>query len=313
MMAHDTLVLGVIGGGTRSEAWLAPLADQGKTEPLGRGLSAGANPTFLGLEATLQHLDEAIDRAFADAQIPRDRVASVVFSVAGTEVEGALKAYRDWINWRQVAQRFDVVHDALSTLAAGCPEGWGMALVSATGSVAYARNATGFTGCSGGWGWLLGDDGSGFRVAVEGVRAAIHAYDGRGPQTMLMDAMLEAFQVRSPSELVREVYQFPGNLSKLAAQAPVVTRVAAAGDAAALEIIHSAAKQLASMVLTLVRRPEFGWDEFPLAYSGGVFNDPLMRSMVEKSLHAVGLMPEMEPVHEVTAGAVRLARELWND
>ncbi|MDO4558610.1 MAG: BadF/BadG/BcrA/BcrD ATPase family protein [Planctomycetia bacterium] len=306
-MSHDTLVLGVVGGGARTVAHLVS-SDQGwKSEPIGIGKSAGANPSFLGMDSTLEHLDKAIQRAFENAGLSRGRVSSAVFALAGTEVDGALCQYSDWICSREIAIRADVVNDAYATLMAGCEDGWGVSLVAATGSVAFARSPEGILGTAGGWGWLLGDDGSGFRIALEGIRAAILAYDGRGPQTALMEAMLEAFDASGPAELVRMVYRFPGNLSSISEKSPVVTKAAGSGDAVACEIVRSSARQLAMMVGSLMRRPEFGWEEFPLAFAGGAFNDPIMRECLGESMRSLGLAPEMFHVQNSTAGAVRLA------
>ena len=309
-MSHDTLVLGVVGGGARTVAHLVAIDNGWRSRPIGVGVSAGANPSFLGVSDSRRHLDEAIRLAFENAGLTRDRVLCAAFALAGTEVDGVLQQYQKWIDESSIADRSQVVNDAYATLMAGCEDGWGVSLIAATGSVAFARSPDGVEGSAGGWGWLLGDDGSGFRIALNGIRAAIQAYDGRGPQTVLMEAMLEAFHVASPAELVREVYKFPGNLSDISAKSPVVTRIAGQGDVVAREIVAAAARQLTAMVMSLMRRPEFGWEEFPLAFSGGAFNDPIMRECVNESLQSLGLTPEMHHVQDVTTGAVRLACEL---
>ena len=316
-MSHDTLVLGVVGGGTRTMAWLAPMEadptrqdESGVEQPLGDGESGGADPSFLGIDATLQHLDEAISQAFEKAGIERAPVDAAVFALAGTEVEGRLSHYQEWVEQHQIARLTDVQNDASATLAAGCPDGWGVALVAATGSIAFARSPDNVTGTAGGWGWLLGDEGSGFQIALNGIGAAIHAYDGCGPQTALMGAMLKAFNVQSPAELIREVYNFPNNLRNISAKAPVVTQVAQDGDEVAKQIVRTGAKQLSLLVRSLISRPEFGWDEFPLAISGGAFRDSMMRSCVEAELQSCGLSPQIQHVPHVPAGAILMARKL---
>ena len=129
----------------------------------------------------------------------------------------------------------DVIEDAALLLAAGTPDGWGVAVVAGTGSMAFARGADGRTARAGGWGPLLGDEGSGYAIALAGLRAAARAADGRAAATPLTDRLLAAFGLTRPEELIGVVYR-GGDRAALAALAPVVLEAADAGDAVAAEI-----------------------------------------------------------------------------
>ncbi len=99
---------------------------------------------------------------------------------------------REWAARTQLAATVDVIEDAALLLAAGTPDGWGVAVVAGTGSMAFARAADGRTARAGGWGPLLGDEGSGYAIALAGLRAAARAADGRAPATPLTDRLLAA-------------------------------------------------------------------------------------------------------------------------
>ena len=93
-----------------------------------------------------------------------------------------------------MARSVRIVHDAVPILAAGSPEGWGVALISGTGSLAFGRDRQGRSCRAGGWGFLFGDEGSGYAIALAGLRAAAQAADGRAPATRLLEGFLERFQ-----------------------------------------------------------------------------------------------------------------------
>src|SRR5207302_776208 len=100
--------------------------------------------------------------------------------------------------------------DAALLLAAGTPEGWGVAVVAGTGSMAFARAADGRTARAGGWGPLLGDEGSGYAIALAGLRAAARSADGRAQVTPLTDRLLAAYGLTRPQELIGAVYRGGG-------------------------------------------------------------------------------------------------------
>ena len=85
----------------------------------------------------------------------------------------------------RLARHVEVTNDAAILLAAGTPDGWGVALVSGTGSIAFGRAPDGRTARGGGWGYLLGDEGSAYALVLAGLQAVARAADGRGEPTCL--------------------------------------------------------------------------------------------------------------------------------
>jgi N-acetylmuramic acid 6-phosphate etherase len=169
----------------------------------------------------------------------------------------------------RLAQQTLVTHDAMAVLAAADPQAVGVALISGTGSIAFARNRRGATGRSGGWGHLIGDEGSGWAIARQALQAAAQAFDGRGPETALTEALLQALDVNGPAPLLQKVYQHQADRSVLARLTPVVQQVAADGDPVARRILETAAADLATMYQALMARMTLDADQRILALAGG--------------------------------------------
>ncbi|MFM8271047.1 MAG: N-acetylglucosamine kinase, partial [Gemmata sp.] len=220
---------------------------------------------------------------------------------------GDQEVVRQWAARARLADRVDVCADAALLLAAGTPAGWGVALVAGTGSMAFARAADGRNARSGGWGPLLGDEGSGYAIALAGLRAATRAADGRAPATPLIDKLLAAFGLSRPHDLVDAVYR--GNdRAVLAALAPVVMNAAEGGDPVASEILRDAAGELASAVSAAARALDLG-SCFPVALAGGLLvSAPGYRELLLCALRDRGLTAEpVTLVREPAEGAVKLA------
>ncbi|MFO0796544.1 MAG: N-acetylmuramic acid 6-phosphate etherase [Gemmataceae bacterium] len=302
---HEELVLGFDGGGTRTVALLASRTGSG-WKLLGRGEAGPSNRQAVGTPAALAALDAAADAAFASAGRSRKAVRAAVLGLAGAGRAEDREVIRDWAAKVHLAPSVDVIEDAALLLAAGTPDGWGVAVVAGTGSMAYARAADGRTARAGGWGYLLGDEGSGYAIALAGLRAAARAADGRGPGTVLIDKLLSAFGLTRPEELVGVVYR-GCDRPALAALAPLVLDAAERCPVAA-EIASAAAAELASAAVAAARQLGYGAG-FPVALAGGLFESRIdYRERFLAALAAGGVTPEpVAVVREPAEGAVRLA------
>ncbi len=310
-MQTNDLVLGIDGGGTKVLAWLA--GKEGDPAPVGVGLGGPGNFQAVGVQTALANLDAAVDAAFADAGVEPGPVAAAVLGLAGSSREANRKILVDWAAGRQLAQRFRAVSDALPIIAAGSPDGWGLGLISGTGSFCFGQTADGRSARSGGWGYLFGDEGSAYAMAVAGLRAAVKAVDGRGPQTLLLEDFLKHLDLAVPDDLVLCVYGRAGDRAKIAALAQVVTEAAAGGDTVARQIVDEAAGELAVMVEAVARNLELDKATFPLALTGGVLcADTDLRQRLRSHLAQLGLTPApIAVVEQPVAGAVKLAQIEW--
>jgi glucosamine kinase len=143
-----------------------------------------------------------------------------------------------------------VTSDAIAAHVGACGGGPGAVLSAGTGSVAVAVSPEGRVRLVDGVGQWLGDDGSGAWIGLEGLRAALRARDGRGPETLLERLAGEAF---GDLETLPRTLSQSGNVAQAAAAFAGAVCAAADTDAAAASIIDTAARSLARTALAAVR------------------------------------------------------------
>jgi N-acetylglucosamine kinase-like BadF-type ATPase len=306
------LVIGVDGGGTKTVAWLAPLVDDEVDRVLGRGLAGPGNPQAAGFAAAQANLEEAIARAFADAGLARSTVRSACFGLAGAGRGEEQSQIAAWARQQGIAPLVRVSGDAEPILAAASPENRGIVLICGTGSLAWGRSESGETGRTGGWGYLIGDEGSGYAIALAGLRLAVRSADGREPATQLLDRFLALLGAAAPEDLIGRVYSPQMTRERIASLAVAVFAAAAEHDELALRVIGDAAIDLATMVAVLARRLKFKEGDYPLAVAGSaILNAPALQAAMLKGLKSREASPEsIVPVAEPVRGAVVLARQL---
>jgi N-acetylglucosamine kinase-like BadF-type ATPase len=192
---------------------------------------------------------------------------------------------------------------ALLVPAAGLRAGVGV--IAGTGAIAVGLTEPGDLFFAGGWGWVLGDEGSAPALVREAVRAALKAHD-EGRVDELLPALLQAFAVPDAPRLARAVNDDPRVENWVRGTLPVF-EAAARGSALALDVIESAGNSLADLVVTLA---ESGAAVTDVVAAGSVitrqpalfqaFTRAVGRRLPGSTTHLLGVPPVM--------GAIALAR-----
>jgi N-acetylmuramic acid 6-phosphate etherase len=301
------LVLGIDGGGTNTVALLAR-RDTG--EVVGRGAAGPSNIQAVGVEAGMKALDGCVDRAFQAANLPRAKVAAAGLGLAGIDRQEGLDVIHGWAARTSLAGTVTVSNDATLLLAAGTPDGWGLAVIAGTGSIAFVRAPGGTIGRCGGWGYLLGDEGSAYQITLAALRAACRAVDRVGPPTVLVERFVKRMSLREPPDLIPAVYRGPWDRSAIAGMCPLVLDAAAEGDAAARGIVEREAADLARTAAGAVANSELPRAGLPVALAGGVLlGSETYRAAFLAGLRTAGIEPgPVKHVADPAAGAVVLAR-----
>jgi N-acetylglucosamine kinase-like BadF-type ATPase len=166
-----------------------------------------------------------------------------------------------------------IVSDAASALAGGTGCRPGVVVIAGTGSIAYGENRLGETARAGGWGWRLGDEGSGYTIGLKAIMAALRAHDGRGPETVLKRKIVTHLGLESIDGIIDWVYE-PGREPRdVAYLVPLVREAEAEGDAAAALVMAEAGAELGLVANAVIRR--LGLEGgFPVSLNGGVFKQP---------------------------------------
>jgi N-acetylglucosamine kinase-like BadF-type ATPase len=296
----DALYLGVDAGGSKTVCLLGD-----RLTTLGRGEAGPANPSLAGVAGFRAALaDAARDALRGNDGRP---VARAWIGVAGGGAPAMRTALRTSALELLPADEVAISHDArLILAAAGLVSG--IAVVAGTGSSVYGLAPDGGEVIVGGWGHLLGDEGSGHDIARQALRAVTQAADGRGPATQLSAAIGEALGATTPAELRERSYPAP-HVAQTARLASVVLELAAS-DEVARAIVERAAADLATAVDACRRRLPVSEGPLSVVAAGGLLGDgsPLLRRLAAE-LSASGGFAVEALIGEPVAGALALARD----
>src|SRR5215469_16244832 len=210
---------------------------------------------------------------------------------------------------RQViqAEHMIVTHDARIALAGAMGGGAGTIVIAGTGSIAYGENERGESARAGGWGYVFGDEGGGFDIARQALRAILREHEGWGPRTALTPALLEAVGVSDANAALHRFYTPEWPRARVAGLARIVSHIAEEGDPVAAALVNGAAQNLASLAAAVRRQLWAEGAESRVAWVGGMFGGAILlerfRSLVEMNENA-RVSP---PLHSPAVGALLLA------
>ena len=257
-------VLGIDAVGTKTVCLLAN--EHGHVVSEARG--GGANLHASGEFEVEKVLHQVMETAIGDRDITP---AAVCLGIAGVDREDEARTVRAIMRRIGYKSRVVVVNDALIALVAGAGNAPGIVIIAGTGSIAYGRNARHEAARAGGWGHIIGDEGSGYWIGREALAAIMRAVDGRGPETRLTEGVLEHFKIADTSRLPRIVYDRELPRMSVAALGPLVQRASEEGDAVATRILERAADELVLAARSVATRLEMRGDAFDFVLAGGVF------------------------------------------
>ena len=258
-------VLGVDGGGSATRSVIIST----KGEVLATAEAGPSNPITIGAERALANILEAVDEASTRCGV-HEFLASRL-GVAGTDRSRLRQELLDGMHpsFGDTA----IVSDAASALAGGTGCRPGVVVIAGTGSIAYGENRLGETARAGGWGWKLGDEGSGYTIGLKAILTALRAQDGRSPETVLKQKIVSHLGLGRLEGIIDWVYE-PGREPRdIAYLVPLVREAEAEGDEAAALVMAEAGAELGFVANAVIRRLGMS-GEFPVSLNGGVFKQP---------------------------------------
>lgn len=301
MKGDEPLYIGIDAGGSKTEL----LAARVQTDEVLNLFGSSGNPARVGFGGAVDVLSELILQAME--RLPAGSVASVCAGVAGAGRSGDQTRIRDGVMSElgsRAPEHLVITHDGPIALEAAFEGESGVMVIAGTGSVSLARTKANEFLRAGGWGYLIGDEGSGYALGARGMRALAYAFDG-GPATAIADQLSESRDVTTPDDLFELIYENKVPLQKFA---PVVISAARSGDDVAREIVRVQTRRLARQVRWLVDRCSS--IEPQLALLGGLTNEPFYREQLSSAL--LDDLPGwniLEPRNRPVVGAWRMARD----
>lgn len=308
--------LGIDGGGSKTEAVI--IDDNERV--LGIGLSAGSNTTFTARQVGVASFTAAIAQALEESRLSPSDITAAAGTFSNVAPD-AFEALGIGVEPRGVSEAL------VAFERAGVRDLVGVALIAGTGSSCTGRNSRNEAAHGGGWGAVLGDDGSAFYIGRCATRRVMFACEDRMPPTLLTHKALEYFQIANPRELIGKFGGSCVNQTLVAGFAAKVSEAAGEGDEAAVQILNDAGRELAELSLHVASEIFEAGDDFPVVLAGGVFKageiivGRIRETFAQKFPNSRILVAEMRP-GEAVARLVRRAYQeersvdsglLWRD
>jgi N-acetylglucosamine kinase-like BadF-type ATPase len=297
--------LGIDGGGTRTTAWLAD--ERGRV--LAKAVAGPSNPLKVGFGACQREILLAARKAVGAGFKPAPtKLDAVVLGLAGTDRPPVHCKLYAWLRRTIPARQHLLTSDAAIALDAAIGNSPGIIVISGTGSIAYARDERGRVLRAGGWGTLYDDAGSGYDLGRKAIVAALHAYDGRGPRTLLLKRLCATLHLKDITQVVLK----PLTPQAIAGLFPLALKAAQQQDRAAERLCAQAGRDLAELVLALIRRLGWNYRTVRIVCAGGVFRaSPAIRNSFSHHLRRAAPRARVTLLRrEPVEGALAMAREL---
>lgn len=301
----DGYVLGIDGGGTKTVCVLA--SDEGRV--ISRAVAGPGNYLKVGLPAARQSFHTCIHNAIKQAGLGKIKPAAVCAGLAGADRESDRRLMRQLFKELVGATHTIIESDAYITLMGATEGSPGVIVIAGTGSVAMGMNSRGQRARAGGWGHIIGDEGSGYDIGRKAIVAAFRSYDGRGRKTILEKKIVGFLKLKKIEDIVSLVYNKKMPPDQFAALYPLVHMAARENDPMARQLLSEAGRELSVTTTAVIKRLAMENTQVCVAVSGGVFKwRGRLFSTFSRAVKAVARKARIiEPLHPPEMGAVLLA------
>ncbi len=303
-------IIGIDGGGTKTECAIADLS--GKI--LYRTFGKSSNFLTIGVDAAVENLFELIKGILFKIEADFGDVKMLLIGTAGAgreEDAGVLEAkfndytMREGINIKYVK----VVSDARIALEGAFSGNAGCILIAGTGSILFGKDKNGYIHRSGGFGRLIGDEGSGYSIGRKGLAAVAKELDGRGKATLITQQLNKKHNISSAPDLIINVYK---NNFDIASAAEVVLSAAGENDPVALQILNEEADELLLHINAVMKKMKS--KKLDIAFTGSLIANKntysdMLKKKIADNLPSVNIK---EPDNTPVEGAILLTKEMLN-
>jgi N-acetylglucosamine kinase-like BadF-type ATPase len=261
-------VIGIDGGGTKTVLKISDL----DRNLIGTYEGGPCNLNSSSVENVEKMLKELIMSSVKDSMISIKDCRGICIGTAGAGREREKSIIQNIIQDTGYSERLIVTDDAVTALYGGCGKGEGIILISGTGSICFGINASGEKCRVGGWGHLIGDEGSAYDIAVRILNSVMKSYDGREGETVLKELVLKRLKLDKVEDLIEYVYRKGKIKNDIADLALILSEACSKGDRIAIKIEEEAAVDLFNHVKVVVEKLKLQDKETNLVTNGGVIN-----------------------------------------
>jgi N-acetylglucosamine kinase-like BadF-type ATPase len=264
------LLVAVDGGQTATKALVARL--DGTVLCSGRGGPSDHFHIEGGVEKNRIAIHGAVSAALAAAGATPDRVLAVGLGLTGAPTGGTqTPIIHDIVRELLDPPHVSITPDYVTNLAGASGGRPGVVLIAGGGAIGFGVTEDGREAIAGGYGFLMGDEGSAFNIGLRAISAAARANDLRTGPTALQRVVERHFDIESIRRIPRIVYQAGFSRERISLLAPQVAATARDGDSAAVQIMKTAGEELALTGLGVIRQLFATGDHVDVFLTGGVF------------------------------------------
>jgi glucosamine kinase len=298
-----SIAVGVDAGGSKTAVVHAVDGQISRVE-----ICSGASASMRGAEEAAAIIADAVQSSL-DGAMPH----AVFVGAAGAARAEVRDAIESALQSRYQTARIQVRDDAYIALRTCVPQGDGVVVIAGTGSIAYAQHGDSGYRC-GGYGYLLGDDGSGFAIGSAGIHHALRFYDGRVGRDELVGALESEFGASDLESMLQYVYRSDQPIRTVAAAARIVLDLARSGERTSTKIVQGAALALGDLVKSVIKRADLAGAHVPIVLAGGMLqSNSLLTYLLEtRLLNEHPNMPVTKLTEEPCLGALSQAQRLLN-
>ncbi len=316
-MPRKQFVVGMDGGATKTAAMLSDLNGVILAEESG----GASNPQVVTPEKTAVVIVDLLEKLSGKIGCNTSEVVSTVAGLAGAGREADKERVRNAVAAEARKRRLTIGHVSVESDGRIALEGAfkgraGIILIAGTGSFALAKDYKEGIHRAGGWGRIVGDEGSGVVLGREGLSAVARHMDERGKPTTLTGLIAERFGLSTQEKIINAVYRENFDVATIA---PLVIEAAAARDVECGRILNKATFELAEHVRILVQKIEgsaHARSKIPLTFIGSliandnVYQKILIHKITFSMPQVKFVLPEAQPAYGAVLLSARLAQDL---
>lgn len=289
-------LIGLDGGGTKTKCVVTDF----DLNPLYECKGGPSNFLLIGTQAVSETILALILEAMNHLKISSDEIASIFIGTTGAgRPNDAQKLKGDFISYAESKgysfKSFNVDSDARIALEGAFSGGTGSLLIAGTGSIIFGKDENNQIHRVGGFGKLIGDEGSGSTIGKRGLNQAAKEFDGRGEKTLVTKMLIHDFKISDSSQLITEVYR---NNFDVASFAPKVIEAAQSGDMIAIRILEEESDELLLHVKSMFNM--INQEKLKLCLIGGTiatenYYSAMFKKKIEKQLPNVTVVLAENP------------------
>jgi N-acetylglucosamine kinase-like BadF-type ATPase len=301
-------LIGIDGGGTKTDSAITDLSGNIIHQTTGKA----SNFLVVGIEEAVENIFALVEENLFKLEGDFADVKQIVIGVAGAgrkeDAQLLEKSFKDYADQQGIHFKgVKVVSDAHIALEGAFPDSAGCILIAGTGSILFGKDEKGAIHRVGGFGRLIGDEGSGYSIGRKALNAVSKESDGRGEETLISELLNAKMNSSSSTSIINKVYK---EKLDVASVAKIVIEAAEEGDPIAEDILDEEADELVLHIKSLMNKIQT--DNLNVAFSGSLidnknFYSDLLKQKIKSTLPNVKVV---KPASTPVSGAILFAKRL---